>query len=354
MGKDYLVRTFLGIITFSILVFAMEHLKDLLIPLALASILTITFSPLIKILTKKKIPLGISLLVVLTILAVTFYLFGAMLYSTSKPLITNLPEYKDKLAQIIKSVVIVFSGTAESLGIEVENIDLENLLGATTYTATALSETLATFLHFMGFAALVLVYTLFMIAGTGNLGAKIKMAYPQEKSGRIIESLQNIDSQIRRYIVIQVIMNAISGLMTGLILWFLGVDFPLFWGLLGFLVCFIPKIGSVITIFAPFVLALLQFDSFTIPALVIVFLGSLYGIMGRLVKPKLMASSLNLSALLILVALIFWGLVWGPWGMVLAIPLTTIIKIIFANVEPLKPISIMMGSKIEYNLSNDE
>jgi len=278
---------------------------------------------------------------------VTFYLFGAMLYSSSKPLITGLPEYKDKLSQVIESVMNVLANTGRTLGIQIENIDLQTLLGATTYTATALSETLTTFLHFIGFAALVLLYMLFMISGTEKFGAKLKMAYPQKKSEIIIDSLRNIGSQIRRYIVIKIVMNAITGLLTGLILWLLGVDFPVFWGLLGFLVCFIPYIGAVIAIFAPFILSLLQFDSFTIPTLVIVLLGSLYAIMGSLVEPKFMASNLNISVLLILVALIFWGLVWGTWGMLLAIPLTTIIKIIFANVESLKPISILMGSKIE-------
>ncbi|MFB3057277.1 MAG: AI-2E family transporter, partial [Ignavibacteriaceae bacterium] len=68
---------------------------------------------------------------------------------------------------------------------------------------------------------------------------------------------------------------------------------------------------------------------------------------GNVVQPKMMASSLNLSVLLILVALVFWGLVWGPWGMVLAIPLTTTIKIIFANIEVLKPISVLMGAKAD-------
>jgi predicted PurR-regulated permease PerM len=348
MGKDNLVRTFLGIITFSVLVFSLERLSELLIPIIVAAIFSIMFKPLITILTKKKIPTGISLLLVIAILAVSFYLLGAMLYSSSKPLITGLPEYKDKLSQIIESVINVLTNTVQTLGIQFENIDPKTLLGATTYTASALSESLATFLHFIGFAALVLLYMLFMISGTGNLGAKIKMAYPQEKATIITDSLRNMGHQIRRYIVLKIIMNAITGLLTGLILWLLGVDFPVFWGLLGFLVCFIPNIGAVIAIGAPFVLSLLQFDNFTIPILVIALLGLVYMVMGSLVEPKFMASSLNLSVLLILVALIFWGLVWGPWGMLLAIPLTTIIKIIFANVESLKPISILMGSKTEY------
>jgi predicted PurR-regulated permease PerM len=66
--------------------------------------------------------------------------------------------------------------------------------------------------------------------------------------------------------------------------------------------------------------------------------------MGNIVQPRLMAKSLNLSPLLIIVALIFWGIMWGAWGMILAIPLTTTIKIIFENIDALKPVSIIMSS----------
>jgi predicted PurR-regulated permease PerM len=188
---------------------------------------------------------------------------------------------------------------------------------------------------------------LFMISGTGNLAAKVKIAFPLEKADKIIDSLQNIGRQIRRYIVVKILMNGVTGILTFIILWLLGVDFPVFWSIVAFLVCFIPNIGAVIAIGSPFIFSLLQFDSFTIPILLIIILSLVYTVLGSIVEPKFMASTLNLSVLLILIALIFWSLVWGPWGMVLAIPLTTIIKIIFANVKPLKPLSILMGSKTE-------
>jgi predicted PurR-regulated permease PerM len=95
----------------------------------------------------------------------------------------------------------------------------------------------------------------------------------------------------------------------------------------------------------PFIFALLQFYDMTRPLLVLVLLGTVHMIMGNVVQPKLMATTLNLSPLLVIVALIFWGLMWGPWGMILAIPLTTTIKIIFENIEPLQPISIIMSAR---------
>ena len=347
MGKDYLVRSFLGIITFSVVVFALEYLSEMLIPLVVSVIFAIMFRPLVVILSRKKIPTAISLLIVIIILAFSFYIFGVILYSSSKPLISGLPAYKEKLSQIIVSALDGLMRIGQTLSINIENIDIQTLAGATSYTADALSETFTTFLNFLGHTGLVLLFMLFMLSGIGSLEAKVKMAYPLEKADRINDALQNIGRQIRKYIAVKVLMNGVTGLLTFIALWLLGVDFPVFWGIVAFFVCFIPNIGAVVAIGLPFIFSLLQFDNFTIPILLIIILGLVYIVMGSLVEPKFMASTLNLNVLLILVALIFWGLVWGPWGMILAVPLTTIIKIIFSNVEPLKPISILMGSKTE-------
>jgi predicted PurR-regulated permease PerM len=129
-----------------------------------------------------------------------------------------------------------------------------------------------------------------------------------------------------------------------LITWMLGVNFALFWGFMAFLLSLIPTVGAFLAISLPFIFSLLQFDELTRPLLVLVLLITVFMINGNVVQPKLMAETLNLSPLLIIVALIFWGLMWGPWGMILAIPLTTAIKIIFENIEPLKPISIIMSA----------
>lgn len=345
MGKDNLIRSFLGIITFSLLVFLLGYLSELLIPFSIATIFFILFSPFIDFLNKKKIPSSLSLIIVLVVLAFSFYFFGVILYSSSKPLIHGLPQYEEKISQIINALISSYTVAMDKIGLEIGSIDIKTLVGVTTTTADTLSQTLSTFLSFLGNSGMVMLFLIFMLASKGNLVEKIKMAYPKNSSSEIIEAFGNISTQIRRYIVVIVIINALTALLTYIVVWMLGVDYPLFWCILSFLVCFIPNIGAVIAIGAPFMLSLIQFDTLTIPIALLVLLGLVYALMGSFITPKFMASNLNLSALLIIVSLIFWGLVWGPWGMVLAIPLTTIIKIIFAHVNSLKPISILMGSK---------
>ena len=347
MNVNKFVVSALGIIALTVIVVVVHELRELLLPFSVAVLLAIMFQPLVLYMKGRNVPIVISIITVLVIMSISILLFGAILYSSSAPLIVKLPTYQDKLDDIIKSAVDTLTVFSKTLGIRVESIDPGTLFGATTVTADVLSSTLATFIDFIGKAFLVLLFMLFIIAGTGDLRAKVIKAYNSDESEKINNALKNIGIQIRRYLIIKVILNVITGFLTFLVLWILGVDFPLFWGIMAFLLSFIPTVGSILSVGFPFILSLLQFDSFTIPILLIILLSLIYMVMGNVVQPKMMASSLDLSVLLILVALVFWGLVWGPLGMVLAIPLTTTIKIIFANVEVLKPLSILMGAKTD-------
>ncbi|MEN8194742.1 MAG: AI-2E family transporter [Bacteroidota bacterium] len=344
MNSNKFIISALGIIALTVIVIVLYQLQELLLPFSIAVLLSIMFQPLVIYLKSKNVPIVVSVIIVFLIISLSILIFGAILYSSSESLIADLPKYQEKLNDIINSMVETVKVSSQTLGIKIESIDPGTLFGATTVTADVLSSTLATFIDYIGKSALVLLFMLFMIAGTGDLRAKVIKAYSVNESEKINLALQNIGIQVRRYLIVKMIVNGITGLLTLLALWMLGVDFPLFWGVMAFLFSFIPHVGSVLSIGLPFILSLLQFDSFTIPLLVIVFLLIIFMVMGNLVQPKMMASSLDLSVLLILVALIFWGIVWGPWGMILAIPLTTTIKIIFENIGVLKPLSILMGT----------
>jgi predicted PurR-regulated permease PerM len=137
-----------------------------------------------------------------------------------------------------------------------------------------------------------------------------------------------------------------DAILVTVVLWIIGVDFALLWGFVTFVLNFIPNIGSIIATILPFVASLLQFNTLAVPLLVLFLLGSIQMLMGNVVEPRWMASSLNLSALLVLFSLIFWGWLWGGLGMILAVPLTSTLKIIFENVNALKPIAILMSGHV--------
>ncbi|MCY4159236.1 MAG: AI-2E family transporter, partial [Bacteroidetes bacterium] len=168
--------------------------------------------------------------------------------------------------------------------------------------------------------------------------------YPNNIAARITSVTDNISQQVRQYLVAKTLVSLGTGLLIFFVLWILRVDYPVFWGFLAFLLNYIPNIGSFIAVLLPFGFALLQFDTLTIPIIAALLMWLIQMIMGNVVDPRLMAFSLNLSPLLVIVSLIFWGWLWGVAGMILAVPLTATLKIFFENIDSLRPIAVLMGS----------
>ncbi|MFV1980293.1 MAG: AI-2E family transporter, partial [Rhodothermia bacterium] len=137
--------------------------------------------------------------------------------------------------------------------------------------------------------------------------------------------------------------SLVTGILTTVICLIIGVDFAFLWGFLAFLLNFIPTFGSIIATIFPVLIAFLQFGSIFMTLLVLVLLMGTQFTMGNVVEPRLMGARLNLSPLAILFSIILWAWLWGPWGMVMAVPITVSMKIVFENVTNLKPLSVLMS-----------
>jgi AI-2 transport protein TqsA len=208
-----------------------------------------------------------------------------------------------------------------------------------------ITSSLGTVVDVLSNIFLILLFMMFILAGSGNLIAKIDYAFSADRSVRISAMLETMDDKVRRYLVAKTFISLCTGGLAAAILAIAGVDFPLLWGFLMFLMNFIPNIGSLVATLFPVLLAFLQFDSITRPIVVLILLVVEQNVMGNVIEPKFMAFSLNLSPFLIIASLIFWGWLWGVVGMILAIPLMSIIKIVAENVSALKPLSVLMSGK---------
>jgi predicted PurR-regulated permease PerM len=143
------------------------------------------------------------------------------------------------------------------------------------------------------------------------------------------------------------LVNLGIGGLVALLLSLFGVDFPLFWGFVAFLAHYIPSIGAIISVALPTVFFFLQFSPGTALLVTLLNLG-LQFFLGNVAEPRVMGTSLDLSPLLVLLSLIFWGWLWGVWGMVLAVPITSTLKIICENVPALAPLAILMSGSVPH------
>lgn len=142
--------------------------------------------------------------------------------------------------------------------------------------------------------------------------------------------------------MIKTILSLLTSILVLIVLLLFDVDFPIVWALLTFLLNFIPNIGSILASLLPILIAVLQFDSFVTVIWLSVCLVGIQFVMGNIIEPKFMGEGVDLSPVLILFALIAWGYLWGFIGMLLAVPLTVLMKIVFENIKSLAPVAKLM------------
>jgi AI-2 transport protein TqsA len=165
---------------------------------------------------------------------------------------------------------------------------------------------------------------------------------------------RDIDQKIRRYIVTKLVVSAFTGLFVWFTLNHFGLELAVVFGILAFLLNFIPSIGSIISTFLPLPIAVAQFQG-DIGTIVLVMLipGVIQLVMGNVVEPKAMGGGLNLHPITILLALSFWGLLWGVIGMFLAAPITAVIRIVLMQFESLKPLAELLTGKLPFSSEHE-
>lgn len=182
-----------------------------------------------------------------------------------------------------------------------------------------------------------------MILGKENFEKRLQLAF-LEKGELISKSIINIDKQLQSYIFVKTVISLIMGISVTFILYLMDVDFASIWGILTFILNFIPNLGALLSTILPVLTSILQFGIGWRTFFVFILIFLIHNILGNIVEPHFFGKKMKLSPVFVLFSLIFWGWVWGITGMFLAVPIAAIIKILFSNIEPLKPFAILLGS----------
>ena len=338
-----LVSGLLGLIAAFFVGVTLLELRSVLVPFSVALLLSFIFQPIVLYLKARRIPIAVALVVVFVTLAAAATVVGYIVYSSAESLIDATERYLPRIDTVVADIEELLQQTAAALGLAEGRLDLNQVVDPSIITRM-LQGGIGEAFTFAGNTFLVLLFMLFILASSGELVVKVGKAYPPHIAERINAVTDNISQQVRQYLVAKTLVSLGTGLLIFLALWIIGVDYPVFWGFLAFLLNYIPNIGSFVAVILPFGFALLQFDTLTFPIIAALVMWLIQMVMGNVVDPRLMAFSLNLSPVLVIVSLIFWGWLWGVAGMILAVPLTATIKIFFENIDGLRPIAVLMGS----------
>ncbi len=315
----------------------MHAAESILVPFFLAMFLTVIFSSPLFWLNKKGVPMPLAMLIVIiTVITLGLILIG-FVGSTLDSILTALPSYQANLDQEM-TIMIVW---LESIGINIpDNIlpgifDQEKIVQLVTGVLTGLGGLLTD-------ALLVLLMVFFMLLEASGLPAKLSVALGDADT--TITQLSKIIDAIKRYLAIKTLISLTTGILIAIWLAIIGVDYPLLWGLLAFLLNYIPNIGSFIAAIPALLLAFIQLGP---GATVLAGAGYLLFnvVIGSVIEPRVMGRGVGLSTLIVFLSLVFWGWVLGIIGMLLSVPLTMCIKIALESSEDTRWIAILMGSE---------
>jgi len=232
----------------------------------------------------------------------------------------------------------------------VDDWHVRNLLtfdiGPDSHIRNVFRAAVGNFLEFLTATFVVLIYLIFLIAERISLPGRVARAFGDEKAKEIMTVVESINRAVRDYIALKTFVSALQGLLSFAVLAAFGVEFAAMWGILIFLFNFIPYIGSFVAVSLPIVLSVLQYaEEPWKPLLITVLLLLIQRVVDNFIEPRLTGRKLGLSPLIVLLSLAFWGWLWGVVGMVLAVPLTVIGKIILENIRETKPMATLMSNE---------
>lgn len=333
----------LGFISIIFMFGVLKLMASVVLPLIIAILLTFVLEPVIISLEKIKIPRIIGAVVVMGIVAAGVYGVGIVLFKSVKTILTLYPKYEERFSSLYALVANTLS-----LPYDKHMSIFQNLWGQLSVRARVQSIALATseaFLGFMTDTVMVVLLVVFLLLEIGHFKSRIELAFAGIMSTRIQKITSGVVGQVARYLSVKFFISLATGLLVGLLLGWIGIDFPIVWGVISFILNFIPNIGSIAAGVGVSLFALVQF--WPQPGPILAAIATMLGvnmILGNIVEPRVQGQNLGLSPFIILVSLSAWGWFWGFAGLVLAVPMTVIVKIICENVPGLEAVSIMMSS----------
>lgn len=245
----------------------------------------------------------------------------------------ELPAYRERLSELGATI----QQAATERGIPVPG-ELSAVLGEDRLTGL-LSAAAGEVFRLGSLVVLVLGFVFFVLLEFSDFRLKLQLLAGRGKS---LETFRRSCRQVRRYIAVKSLMGLLTGVGAGILFHFFDVRFALLWAILVFAFNYIPVAGSIVIGIPPIALAFLDLGP-SVALVVLVLYVALNLSISNLLEPLLMGNQLGLSALAVFAALVFWGWVWGPVGMLLAVPLTRIAKIFFENTEELRWVSTLLG-----------
>jgi AI-2 transport protein TqsA len=321
--------------------------SSILQPLFIAGLLVYLILPVHQRLVRWGVPSAVAYLLIVVSVLGLIWAIGEMVYRNFAELSDGrLTVYEARLDGLARKVL---RGLPFAVP-DPDNWHLRNLLtfdtGPDSRIRNVFRSAVGNFLEFLTATFVVLIYLIFLIAERVSLPGRVARAFGDARAKEIMAVVDSINRAVYDYISLKTLVSLLQGFLSFVVLAAFGVEFAVMWGVLIFLFNFIPYIGSFVAVLLPIVLSFLQYaEQPWKPLLITLLLLLIQRIVDNYIEPRLTGRKLGLSPLVVLLSLAFWGWLWGVVGMVLAVPLTVIGKIVLENIRETKPLATLISNE---------
>ena len=313
--------------------------EPIVTPFIIAMFVAAISAPFMLWLTNHHVPRVLALAIVMTLVLAIALLISGLVGTSLEGFASNLDFYQVRLQEI--------SGQGfawlDTKGIVIDMAEARNMLNlsaAMGFVGSAFNRLIGTLAN----AFLILLTVAFILLELTSFGDKLQRLVHDPADA--LSSFGAFSTTLNRYLVIKSLLSLATGVVISMVLFLIGIDYPLLWGIIAFVLNFVPNIGSIIAAIPAVLMGLIQFGLPTAGWVALLY-AVVNNVLGNMVEPRLMGRSLGLSTLVVFSSLVFWGWLLGPVGMFLSVPLTMALKIGFASSDETRWLAVLLGGEHE-------
>ena len=322
----------------------LRTLSFLFIPLCFAILFCYALGIPLDFLKRFHLPRFVRIFLVVGLVLLLIFILGKLVVHNVADFQARLPEYEEKFWDYANILLSRFDISRQQANEAIEAF-LSKIKQNQFSFGSLVKSFSGSFFSFLGNLMWVLLFMAFILAERESFTRRLVSQLGHDDSEPILESIDKINKSVQQYLGLKTLISLLTGTLVTIVLTIAGVDFALLWGVLTFILNFIPTIGSIVATLPPIAITLFQSGSIAKTLIITILLLSIQFVVGNVLEPRMMGKGLNLSPLIVLFSLIFWGWLWGIPGMLLSVPLTAAIRIAMKQIDATKTLAVLISSK---------
>lgn len=326
-------RLLVGMASAVIVGAGLVQLQAILAPFLFALLIAIAGALPLRWLQSKRVPGPIAAVLVAGLFASVLFALGSLAAQSVDGLAEALPGYQKDLELLFRQTQARLNPYGIKLPSRLSQVDERVTMGVITGFLQGAARVFSS-------VATAMVILFFVLLEAADYRVKFHAALSHTVD---VGRLEKVTTDVQRYLFVKTVTSAVTGLLVAILCAIMGVDFPILWGLLAFVLNYIPVVGSIIAAVPALLLGCISLSLVKIIILGVGYIVVNAGV-SNFLEPTLMGRHLGLSPLIIFMSLVFWGWAWGPIGMFLSVPITMLVKILLENSDDLEWIATLMGS----------